>query len=43
MLGQTEVWCGMVVLKWKEEVVSFVFWWELFGLFVCVKVEGIGV
>ena len=26
-----EVWCEIVVLKWKEEEVWCVFWWVLFG------------
>ena len=42
-MGQTEVWCEMVVLKWKEEVVWSVFVGVLFGLFVWVEVEKIGV
>ena len=36
VLGKTEVWDEMIVLKWKEEVVSSVFG-ILFGLFVEVE------
>ena len=42
VLGQTGVLCEMVMLKWKEEEVWFVFG-KLFGLFVWVVVEKIDV